>query len=60
MNKNKVSHAPGEMGLEGRSGVRRKSLMPKIETTVENEMNEKLGLAKEQIRRRFFKRPVVV
>jgi len=61
MNKNKVSHAPGEMGLEGRSGVRRKSLMPKIETTVENEMNEKLGLVKkEQIRRRFFKKPFLV
>ncbi|KAG4989491.1 hypothetical protein JHK85_032474 [Glycine max] len=49
----------GWEGLEGRSGVRRGSLMPEIETT-KNEMNEnKLGLVlNEQIRRRFFKKLV--
>ena len=53
--------AASYMGLEGRSGVRRGSLMPEIENTIENEMNEKLGLVKkEQIRRRFFKKPVIL
>ena len=59
----------GKEGLEGRrgvqrhtwGGVRRGSLMPEIENTIENEMNEKLGLVKkEQIRRRFFKKPFLV
>ena len=51
-----IHGAASYMGLEGRSGVRRGSLMHEIETTIENQMNEnKVELVvKKPIQRRFF------